>query len=106
MVRHCVRAHLGRRHSRVIWEMVDRFHDEGLRFGVELDVCKVLFVITALDVSMRVHRRPRELVQVRERSVHPLALFHHLRRYAGWNGLLVLIDRFLNCFNVLHAGYE
>jgi|EP00966_Prymnesium_polylepis_P010359 hypothetical protein len=61
MVRHCARAHLGRRpHRRVIWEMIDRFHDEGLRVGVERDVCNVLFAITALDVSMRFYRRPCE----------------------------------------------
>eukprot|EP00966_Prymnesium_polylepis_P113205 2617991-Prymnesium_polylepis.1 len=79
MVRHCARAHLGRcPHSRVVRENVDRFHDEGLRFGVELDASNGLFVIAALDVSMRGYRRPRELVQLRERSVRLLALLHHI----------------------------
>ena len=68
--------------------MVDRFHDEGLHVGVELDASNVLLVIAALDVGMRVHRR--ELVQIRERSVRLLALLHHIRRHTARSGLPVL----------------
>ena len=83
----------------MIWQMIDRLHNECLCFGNKLDSGDVFVILNMLDMGVSFHCGPCYRVQLLCGVCFLLARIQQHLSQSSWYLVLVLVEQFLHAIH-------